>query len=194
MDHGQIDRGQCLVLFCFHRTIVLAASKYLYRKFICYSRVELQRVFFPPTYQTVDPTPSLEPGDTRIYTALKIFVELRDTITFHVPFREPSKVKHNPNRLPIARFTVQQDWQFDETKFPGSTRKRREGGWLEVHAGGNSTINYILPWVATAVGYNASLECHLHQVNVLSSVNDIQLLRAESSRVSPLLGTSKLKT
>lgn len=52
-----------------------------------------------------------------------------------------------------------------------------------MHAGGDSTINYVLPWVATADGYDAHLELHLRQVNALSSVNDIQLLRAESSKV-----------
>ena len=56
-----------------------------------------------------------------------------------------------------------------------------------MHAGGNSTISYILPWIAKADGYDALLELHLDQVHALSSVNDIQLLRAESSRVSVIL-------
>ncbi|KAF8577934.1 hypothetical protein K439DRAFT_1363574, partial [Ramaria rubella] len=135
-------------------------------------RVELQRLLFPSTYRSLEPTAILKPGDTRMYTALKIFVELRDTITLHVPFKEPSK-----------------DWQFDETKFPGSSRKRREGGWLEIHAGGNSTINYVMPWVATKDGFDAMMELHLDEVTVLSSVNDIRFLIAESARISCQLPT-----
>jgi protein CSF1 len=157
-------------------------------------RVELQRLFFPPTYQTVEPTSTLKPGDTRIYTALKVFVELRDITTFHIPFREPSKVTLNQTTCRLFGLLAHQDWQFNETKLAGSTRKRREGGWLEVRAGGDSTINYVLPWVATQDGYDALLELHLDQVNALSSVNDMQLVRAESSRVRPVLRTRRQLT
>ena len=57
-------------------------------------RVELQRTFFPPVYQSSSPTPRLRPGDTRVWPSLKVFVELRDTTTLQIPFREASKVKH----------------------------------------------------------------------------------------------------
>lgn len=83
-----------------------------------------------------------------------------------------------------ARPSLHQDWQYDEAKVPGFTRKRREGGWFEVHAGGNSTISYVLPWVATEDNYNAHLQLHMHQVTALSSVNDMEVLKAESSEVS----------
>jgi len=57
------------------------------------SRAELQRAFFPPTYQNVEVTPQLEPGDQRLWPALQIFVELRDDTSLYVPFREASKVR-----------------------------------------------------------------------------------------------------
>jgi hypothetical protein len=55
-------------------------------------RAELQHAFFPPTFHDNEVTPHLKPGDKRIWTALRISVELRDEITLHIPFREPSKV------------------------------------------------------------------------------------------------------
>jgi hypothetical protein len=53
---------------------------------------ELQKSFFPPTYQNVQETPHLKPGDKRVWTAMQIFIELRDDTTFYIPFREASKV------------------------------------------------------------------------------------------------------
>lgn len=55
-------------------------------------RAELQRVFFPPTYNDADQTHRLLPGDNRLWTAMRIFVELRGGTTLHIPFREASKV------------------------------------------------------------------------------------------------------
>lgn len=34
----------------------------------------------------------LRPGDKRTWTAMKVFVELRDETVLYIPFREPSKV------------------------------------------------------------------------------------------------------
>lgn len=76
-----------------------------------------------------------------------------------------------------------QNWQYDENKFPGSSRRRREAGWLEVHTGGNSTINYVMPWVATEAGHDTLMEMHFDEISILTSVNDIRFLSAKSSRV-----------
>jgi hypothetical protein len=57
-----------------------------------FSRAELQRTFFPAAYHDIEATPYLQPGDQRLWTALKIFIELRDETTLHIPFREASKV------------------------------------------------------------------------------------------------------
>ncbi len=55
-------------------------------------RAELQRIFFPPTYHDGEQTRHLSPGDNRLWTAMRIFVELRGGSTLHIPFREASKV------------------------------------------------------------------------------------------------------
>ncbi|OBZ68127.1 hypothetical protein A0H81_11865 [Grifola frondosa] len=53
--------------------------------------VILQRAFFPQVYHDVEPAPRLKPGDTRKWTGLKIFIELRDGVALQIPFRESSK-------------------------------------------------------------------------------------------------------
>lgn len=52
----------------------------------------LQSCFFPSTFDNVEPAARLKPGDMRTWTGLKVFIELRDGVTLHVPFREASKV------------------------------------------------------------------------------------------------------
>lgn len=65
-------------------------------------RVELQHAFFPPTFHDHEVTHHLKPGDKRVWTALKIFVELRDEASLHIPFREPSKVLSRfPDRISL---------------------------------------------------------------------------------------------
>ncbi|KDQ57525.1 hypothetical protein JAAARDRAFT_69639 [Jaapia argillacea MUCL 33604] len=128
-------------------------------------RAELQKVFFPPSYLDSTPTPRLKPGDTRTWTSLKVFVELRDGTTLHIPFREASK-----------------NWQWDGQSDVPRPRKR-EPGYIHVKASDGSTINYILPMVIGEDGYEPQLEVHLDAASVTSSLNDIRLLTTESCRI-----------
>ncbi|OCH88869.1 hypothetical protein OBBRIDRAFT_779350 [Obba rivulosa] len=129
-------------------------------------RVNLQRVFFPLTYHDIQTTPRLKPGDMRMWTGLKVFIELRDGVTLQMPFREPSK-----------------NWQWDgKVQVPHRPRKR-EPATIHVRAGDSSTISYILPMVAGPTGYESSLELHLDTVTVTSSLNDIRLITAETCRL-----------
>ena len=59
---------------------------------LCF-RVILQHAFFPPTFANASPTPRLKPGDTRVWTGMKVFIELRDGVARFIPFREASKVR-----------------------------------------------------------------------------------------------------
>ncbi|KAG5648497.1 hypothetical protein DXG03_003108 [Asterophora parasitica] len=56
-------------------------------------RAELQKAFFPPTHHDGEVTPPLRPGDKRLWTAMRVFVELRDNTILHIPFREASKAR-----------------------------------------------------------------------------------------------------
>ncbi|KAF7321613.1 hypothetical protein MKEN_00682400 [Mycena kentingensis (nom. inval.)] len=125
-------------------------------------RAELQKTFFPPTYQNFEQTPRLKPGDKRVWTAMQVFVELRDDTTLYIPFREASK-----------------NWQWDGQTAMQRRPKRREPASIHVTVGDRSSINYILPMVANSAGYESVLEVHLDTVAVTSSLNDIQLVRGE---------------
>ncbi|KAJ7045588.1 hypothetical protein C8F04DRAFT_939778 [Mycena alexandri] len=129
-------------------------------------RAELQRAFFPPTYQNVEETPHLKPGDKRVWTAMQVFVELRDDTTLYIPFREASK-----------------NWQWDgQTNLQRRPRKRDPAS-IHVTVGDRSSINYTMPMVAGPSGYESVVEVHLDTVEITSSLNDIRLVSAESCRI-----------
>jgi hypothetical protein len=65
-------------------------------------RAELQRAFFPPNLQNIEPTPRLTPGDKRVWTSLNVFIELRDETTLYIPFREASKASDATSALGAA--------------------------------------------------------------------------------------------
>ncbi|KAI0705009.1 hypothetical protein C8T65DRAFT_728083 [Cerioporus squamosus] len=129
-------------------------------------RVVLQQTFFPPTFANSQPTPRLKPGDMRMWTGLKVFLELRDGVTLQLPFREASK-----------------NWQWDgKVEVPDRPRKR-EAASIHLRAGDSSTISYIVPMIASSKGHISMLEVHLDTITVTSSLNDIRLLTAETCRI-----------
>ncbi|KAF5386043.1 hypothetical protein D9615_002215 [Tricholomella constricta] len=129
-------------------------------------RVELQKAFFPPTYHDGEITPPLKPGDKRLWTAMRVFVELRENTLLHIPFREPSK-----------------DWQWDGKTDVPQRQRVREAAAIHVTVGDRSSISYILPMVTGSSGYRPVLEAHLDTIAITSSLNDIRLVTAESSRI-----------
>jgi hypothetical protein len=151
--------------------------------FLAISRADLQRTFFPPAYHDIEATPYLQPGDQRLWTALKVFIELRDQTTLHIPFREASKVSFTLRHRSVFFLIYWQNWQWDG-KVDVSRPKKREPALLRVTAGDSSTISYIVPMIAGSAGYESLLEVHLDSVAVTSSLNDIRLLTAESCRVN----------
>ncbi|KAI9507443.1 hypothetical protein F5148DRAFT_1205043 [Russula earlei] len=129
-------------------------------------RAELQRVFFPPTYHEAEQTQRLRPNENRVWTAMRILLELRGGATLHIPFREASK-----------------NWQWDGyVNVPRS--RTREAASLSVKASDDSTIHYLMPIVADSEGYHPCLSVHLNGVTVSSSLNDIRLLTAKSCEIS----------
>ncbi|KAJ7218000.1 hypothetical protein GGX14DRAFT_550111 [Mycena pura] len=129
-------------------------------------RAELQKAFFPPTYQNIEETLRLKPGDKRVWTAMQVFIELQDDTTLYIPFREASK-----------------NWQWDGQTTVKRRPRKRESASVHMTVGDRSSINYIIPMVASASGYESVLEVHLDTVAVTSNLNDVQLLSAESCRI-----------
>lgn len=143
----------------------------------------MQRTFFPPVYQDHDVSSQLKPGDKRVWSALKVLVELRNETSLHIPFREPSKVPVISLHYDAISFDLK-DWQWDGlAEIPHRPRKR-EPAFFSVIVGDRSSISYILPMVIGPSGYESVLEVHLDTMTITSSLNDIRLISAESSRVN----------
>ena len=152
--HGQIASGEILVVCTSPRVLTICL------------RAHLQRTFFPPTFHDMDVSQRLKPGDRRIWTAMKIFVELRESTTLNIPFREASK-----------------NWQWDGlADIPKS--RIREHASLHVAAGDSSSVSFLIPMIIGPDGYESQLEVHLDTIEVTSSLNDIKVISAESCRVS----------
>ena len=146
----------------------------------------MQRTFFPPVYQDHDISPQLKPGDKRVWSALKVLVELRDETSLHIPFREPSKVPVASLQYDAISFNFK-DWQWDGlVEIPHRPRKR-EPAFFSLTIGDRSSISYLLPMVVGPSGYESVLEVHLDTMTITSSLNDIRLISAESSRVNMFL-------
>ncbi|KAK0484381.1 hypothetical protein EDD18DRAFT_1361385 [Armillaria luteobubalina] len=129
-------------------------------------RGHLQRIFFPPTLHDAEETRRLQPGDQRLWTNLRVFIELRDATTLHIPFREVSK-----------------NWQWDGLTEVPSRPKKREPAVIHFTAGDSSTVSYMMPMIASSRGYEPTLEVHIDTLVVTSSLNDIKLVTSESCRV-----------
>ncbi|GAA5960722.1 hypothetical protein JCM21900_000512 [Sporobolomyces salmonicolor] len=122
-------------------------------------RAKLQSAFTPATYFNGLQTPRLRPGDQRMHTALKVFVEFIEGATLR-------------------------DWKYDAVDGASlGERVVRPYGWLDVTLGPNSTLTYVLPMVATKAGYDTLLEVHLDELSITSSVNYAQFFYAETCRI-----------
>lgn len=158
MVRGQTDSGEILIM-------------QILRPLTISRRAHLQRAFFPPTFYDLEVSHRLKPGDKRIWTAMKIFVELRDETTLDLPFREASK-----------------NWEWDGIADTPKSRTREHAS-LHVAAGDSSSISFLIPMVIGPDGYESRLEVHLDTIEVTSSLNDIKVITAESCRVSRPGGT-----
>ncbi|KAF8630636.1 hypothetical protein AX15_002787 [Amanita polypyramis BW_CC] len=128
-------------------------------------RGDLQGIFFPSSWQNVESTPRLQPGDQRLWTTSQILVELKDNTTLQIPFREASK-----------------DWQWDGKCDIPSRPRNREPALLQVTAG-DCSARFTIPMVADHNGYESTLEIHLDDIIVTSSLNDIRLVQSEACRI-----------
>ena len=130
-------------------------------------RAELQRLFTPASLFDAKPSERLEPGDARVHTSLKIFIEFSAPTVVRVPTREPSK-----------------DWVFDgETVGTSTHRTARPYGWFDLYVGPHSYVTFVLPMLANESGYETQLELHLDETTIKSSVNGDVMLSAHSCRV-----------
>lgn len=159
----------------------LHGGKITYGPWADRQRVDLQKAFFPAGYFDSEPTSRLRPGDRRLHSALKIFVDFSQTVSLRVPTRESSKDwQHDGLSKKQNHSGEDQAWQFVESQ-------QRKYGWLNVQLGPESSLNFVLPMVAGEAGWDAMLQLHMDNLIISSSVGHTVLIAARTARISCLL-------
>lgn len=174
-------------------------------------RVNLQHIFFPPSYVDAVPAKRLKVGDTRAWTVFKIYVSIEEDVVLRIPTRESSKDDQWQGRA--EKFQVRPSREEEEEVKYGKRRrhqkKRRKAtqgkpgidvrpfGWLDITIKKDTTVNYIMDMFARSTGYRNSLDLDVKGTEMMSSVNHGLLWRAGhltlDADLSYPIGWNKLK-
>lgn len=153
-------------------------------------RADIQRVFFPSACKDATPSKKLSPGEPRVPTEFKLYIEFDKETILRVPLREESKNwKWNKQASNLdAR-------QGDRKKNTNKNRKRktdkgnpgpeiRPFAWLDVKVAANATVVYNMDMVAGLSGFSNKLELDLPNIEITTSVNHGLLWRSDESRIT----------
>ncbi|CAG8607429.1 15845_t:CDS:10, partial [Acaulospora colombiana] len=110
--HEFIDIGNGDIAPQWGVDLVMHGGTLTYGPWADRQRAHLQKALFPPTYADSSPIELLKPGDTRVCTEFRLFLELDSEVKLRVPTREKSK-----------------DWQFDQLPDLGQSRRTSESGY-----------------------------------------------------------------
>jgi len=153
-------------------------------------RADIQRVFFPSLCKDAVPSKKLMPGQLRVPTEFKLYIEFVDETVLRVPIREESKnwkwTKHTD------AFGARQG---QEKRNRNKNRKReadkgnpgpeiRPFGWLDIKVASNATLRYTMDMVAGPSGFSNMLELDLPSLEITTSVNHGLLWRSVGNRIS----------
>jgi hypothetical protein len=153
-------------------------------------RADIQRVFFPSLCKNASPSKKLVPGQFRVPTEFKLYIEFDGETTLRVPIREESK---------NWKWTKQADTmgaRGGDQKRNGNKSRKRKGdkgnpgpeirpfGWLDVKVAANATASYVMDMVAGPSGFSNKLELDLPSVEITTSVNHGLLWRSVDNRIS----------
>jgi hypothetical protein len=152
-------------------------------------RADIQRVFFPNLCKDAIPSKKLAPGQFRVPTEFKVYIEFDEETILRVPIKEESKnwkwTKHVDSV--VAKQT--------EQKKRGSRHRKRKAdsnagpeirpfGWLDVKVGANATVAYTMDMLAGTSGFSNRLELDLPNIEITTSVNHGLLWRSVDNRIS----------
>jgi hypothetical protein len=153
-------------------------------------RADIQRVFFPGLCKDATPSKKLVPGQFRVPTEFKLYVEFDSETTLRIPIREESK---------NWKWTKQADTmgtRQEEQKRNGNRSRKRKAdkgnpgteirpfGWLDVKVAANATLMYSMDMVSGPSGYSNKLELDLPNTEITTSVNHGLLWRSVDNRIS----------
>ncbi|KAH0539127.1 hypothetical protein FGG08_004298 [Glutinoglossum americanum] len=153
-------------------------------------RAHLQSIFFPRLYKDSRPARKLEPGETRVSTVFKLFVELEGQIILRIPTKEESKDWKWKGRSRTVG-GIDPSKRRKEKKPKGKTNDKgapgpgaRPFGWLDFKVMANSTVSYSMDMVAGGSGYTNKLVLDLRGSELSTSVNHGMLWKSEHQTIS----------
>ncbi|KAF7886884.1 uncharacterized protein EAF02_003531 [Botrytis sinoallii] len=153
-------------------------------------RAEIQRVFFPGLCKDASPAKMIRPGQYRVPTQFKLYIELDHETTLRVPIREESK---NWKWTKQAETAGARPSERKRTNNRGRRRKDDKGtpgpevrpfGWLDIKVGANATIRYLMDMVAGESGFSNKLQLDLPNTEITTSVNHGLLWRSTGNVIS----------
>ncbi|KAK9255383.1 hypothetical protein V1507DRAFT_452406 [Lipomyces tetrasporus] len=148
--------------------LYLRAATIQYGPWADRQRVVLQSMFFPAAKVNSKPREKLQPGEDRIATEFKIYVEMDDSTILRIPIREPSR-----------------DVEFKRRKEEvGSTNLIRSFGWIELKMSQLSTMTYTSALVPSKSGWLNWMTADLNSLEMRSSINHDILWSAKSHKMS----------
>ncbi|KAK7204740.1 hypothetical protein BZA70DRAFT_182677 [Myxozyma melibiosi] len=111
--------------------------------------------FFPSARVDAVPRERLSPGEVRIPSEMKVYLEIDESTILRIPVREPSK-----------------DAEFKKAKkLDEASNEIRSFGWIELKMAELSTVVYSSALVASENGFPHYLSVELASVDIRSSVN-----------------------
>lgn len=153
-------------------------------------RAEIQRVFFPSLCKDAVPSKKLLPGQLRMPTEFKLFIEFVDETTVRIPIREESKnwkwTKHADS---MGERQEQGKRSADKSRKKKTDKgnpgpETRPFGWLDAKVSSNATVAYSMDMVADRSGFTNTLEIDLPDIELTTSVNHGVLWRSVDTRIS----------
>ena len=153
-------------------------------------RADIQKVFFPSLCKDVSPTKKLVPGQFRVPTEFKLYIEFDEETILRVPIKEESKnwkwTKHADN---LGARPGEQKRNGNKSRKRKADKSNpgpeiRPFGWLDVKVAANATITYSMDMVAGPAGFSNKLELDLPNTEITTSVNHGLLWRSVENRVT----------
>ena len=159
------------------------------------NREDLQNLFFPSGFMDAVPAASLQVGDTRLSTSLKVRIEFESQAIIRIPTREESKDwkwkgKAGHGSLPAkSKVGRRQSNRAKKILASVAASESRPPGWLEMIVAPDSSITYEADLVASSKGYRSQLHLEFKRPHMSTSVNHDLLWRSQVLGVSCDLST-----
>ncbi|KAG9258040.1 uncharacterized protein F5Z01DRAFT_717790 [Emericellopsis atlantica] len=156
-------------------------------------RADLQRVFFPTLCKDAIPAEPLAVGAWRVPTKFNLRIELEETVSVRVPFREQSKNwrwRGKETQLKLQNVhTGKKRGNRAKKEAKGEASQQRPAAWLEFKVSPDSSVAYHMDMLASASGYQSGLTVDLTGSELRSAVNQNILWRGGSHRIECDLST-----